>query len=107
VSAYVDGFNVYYGINAAGFRRYLWLDYRSLVASLLRPDQRLVSMKYFTSKVTESVDSMRRQDSRTTTSKPFALAEALRSSREGSSVGRPHVPPAVSDTSAVRRSRAK
>jgi hypothetical protein len=62
VGAYIDGFNVYSGIKAAGYRRYLWLDYRSLVESILRADQRLTLLKYFTSKVTEPADSAKRQD---------------------------------------------
>jgi len=62
VSAYIDGFNVYYGINTAGLRQYLWLDYRRLVTSLLRTGQELTVLKYFTSKVTEPADSAKRQD---------------------------------------------
>src|SRR6266536_636756 len=37
VAAYVDGFNLYFGLKAKYGRRYLWLDLQALAASLLRP----------------------------------------------------------------------
>ena len=33
VSVYVDGFNLYYGLRARGWRRYYWLDLRSMAAA--------------------------------------------------------------------------
>ena len=48
VIVYVDGFNVYYGFKRKGWRKFLWLDYRSVFESILKPDQLLVDVKYFT-----------------------------------------------------------
>ena len=48
VVAYVDGFNLYFGLRQKGWRRYYWLSPRALVLNLLKPGQRLVRTKYFT-----------------------------------------------------------
>ena len=50
VAAYIDGFNLYFGVRQHG-RRYLWLDLEQLVQSLLRPRQQLVAVRYFTARV--------------------------------------------------------
>jgi len=41
VVAYVDGFNLYFGLKADHGRRYLWLDLQSLVQRLLLANQEL------------------------------------------------------------------
>ena len=51
VAAYIDGFNLYYGLRSKGWRRYYWLDLRRLVERLLRPGQQLVAVRYFTTRV--------------------------------------------------------
>ena len=51
VAAYVDGFNLYFGLRDSGLRRYLWLDPVALTISLLRPDQQLVALRYFTTRI--------------------------------------------------------
>jgi hypothetical protein len=51
VAAYVDGFNLYHGLKEKHGRRYLWLDLQALVASLLKPGQRLEKVRYFTARV--------------------------------------------------------
>lgn len=51
VAAYVDGFNLYNGMHDARGRRGLWLNLESLLASLLRPNQQLVVVHYFTALV--------------------------------------------------------
>ena len=51
VAAYVDGFNLYYGLRSKSLRRYYWLDLRRLVERLLRPGQQLVDVRYFTTRV--------------------------------------------------------
>jgi hypothetical protein len=43
VAAYVDGFNLYFGVKEARFKRLYWLDVVALAGSLLKPDQRLVA----------------------------------------------------------------
>jgi uncharacterized LabA/DUF88 family protein len=51
VIAYIDGFNLYFGLRECGWRRYYWLDLRALANSLLKPFQRLVFTKYFTARI--------------------------------------------------------
>lgn len=51
VAAYVDGFNLYNGMHDARGRRGLWLDLESMLGSLLRPGQQLVTVHYFTALV--------------------------------------------------------
>ena len=50
VAVYIDGLNLYYGLNAAGWQRFQWLDPRRLAENLLRPGQQLVSVGYFTAR---------------------------------------------------------
>jgi uncharacterized LabA/DUF88 family protein len=51
VIAYVDGFNLYFGLREKRWRRYYWLNVQALVQSLLKPDQVLVCTKYFTARI--------------------------------------------------------
>lgn len=51
VIMYVDGFNLFYGLRASGWRRYYWLDLRRLAQNLLRPGQQLKAVRYFTARV--------------------------------------------------------
>jgi len=48
---YIDGFNLYYGLKEAGYRRYYWLDPVSLSRALLPHSHTLVAVKYFTAPV--------------------------------------------------------
>ena len=50
VAVYVDGLNLYYGLNSPGWRQYHWLDLRRLAERLLRPGQRLEMVRYFTAR---------------------------------------------------------
>lgn len=52
--AYVDGFNLYYGMRCARWQRYYWLNIQLLIQNLLKPDQQLVCTKYFTSRVSST-----------------------------------------------------
>jgi len=61
VAVYVDGFNLYYGLKGRYGRRYLWLDLQALATSLLRPAQMLQSVTYFTARVRDDPDALRRQ----------------------------------------------
>lgn len=58
---YVDGFNLYYGMHEKHGRKYLWLDLQTLAERLLKPDQSLVRVKYFTARMRNSPDSAARQ----------------------------------------------
>lgn len=61
VKAYVDGFNLYHGLREKHGRRYHWLDLQALITSLLRRDQALVGIDYFTARVRQQPDSEARQ----------------------------------------------
>ena len=54
VIAYIDGFNLYYGLRARYRRRFIWLDLREMVSELLKDDQALVKIKYFTAMVSST-----------------------------------------------------
>jgi len=51
VIAYIDGFNLYFGLRDGKLRRYYWLNLRALAENLLRQGQHLVFTKYFTSRI--------------------------------------------------------
>ncbi|MBA7646835.1 hypothetical protein ES703_54601 [subsurface metagenome] len=61
VIAYVDGFNLYFGLRDKGWRRYYWLDIKLLCQNLLRSHQHLILVKYFTSRIKASPDKRKRQ----------------------------------------------
>lgn len=54
VIAYVDGFNLYFGLKQSGFKRYYWLDVAMLARSLLKPGQQLVATHYFTARIRDN-----------------------------------------------------
>ena len=54
VAAYIDGFNLYYGLRSKGWQRYYWVDLNLLVGKLLRPMQQLEVIRYFTTRVEAS-----------------------------------------------------
>lgn len=60
VIAYVDGFNLYHGLHAKYQRRYLWLDLVQLVHRI-RPNDRIVSVRYFTALVRDDPAALSRQ----------------------------------------------
>lgn len=66
VATYIDGFNLYFGLKAAGYRRYYWLDVQALSAALLKPGQTLATAHYFTSRIrasgTNAPDMQRQSD---------------------------------------------
>ncbi len=51
VAVYVDGFNLFYGIRAKGWRRYYWLNLRTFAENLLRTHHRFQLVRYFTARV--------------------------------------------------------
>jgi uncharacterized LabA/DUF88 family protein len=61
VFVYVDGFNLYFGMVEAGFDYCKWLDINGLALSLLKPNQELLQVKYFTSRVGNNPDKQKRQ----------------------------------------------
>lgn len=61
VVAYIDGFNLYFGIRDSRVKRYLWLDLPQLAGNLLKPGQTLSMTKYFTSRVSGPGGKQQRQ----------------------------------------------
>lgn len=51
VIAYVDGFNLYYGLKDSLYKRFYWLNIQDMVIKLLREYQKLISVKYFTARI--------------------------------------------------------
>lgn len=62
VCAYIDGFNLYFGIKSSGWRHLYWLNVRLLCQSLLKPGQELVFTSYFTSRVGQPEEKRKRQE---------------------------------------------
>lgn len=62
VAVYIDGFNLFYGLRAKGWRRYYWLDVQQLAGHLLRPGQRLEFVRYFTARVLPDPDDPGKPD---------------------------------------------
>ena len=61
VIAYIDGFNLYFGMKEAGYENCKWLDIDCLVNNLLKPNQELQQIKYFTSRVSNNPEKQKRQ----------------------------------------------
>src|SRR5689334_21698093 len=59
--AYIDGFNLYFGLRESGWQRYYWLDVQSLSASLLPAESDLIGTKFFTTRVADPPDKRKRQ----------------------------------------------
>ncbi len=61
VIVYIDGYNLYFGLDYVYGGRYKWLDLQALSESFLKPDMTLVTVKYFTTKTTITPDANKRQ----------------------------------------------
>ena len=62
VIAYVDGFNLYFGLKSAACERYLWLDVHALAREIIKPrTQAILRTNYFTSRVSDPPDKAARQ----------------------------------------------
>jgi uncharacterized LabA/DUF88 family protein len=61
VIAYVDGYNLYYGLREQNWKQFYWLNIQMLAEQYLRPGQELTSTKYFTTVVKLPEDKRRRQ----------------------------------------------
>lgn len=62
VITYIDGFNLYFGMKSEYGNRFLWLDVEALSQNLLNPQQSLVEVKYFTSRVSNQPEKEKRQN---------------------------------------------
>ncbi len=56
VIAYIDGFNLYYGLREKKWYRYYWLNLWELALKLLEADDELSQVKYFTARVSAKSD---------------------------------------------------
>jgi uncharacterized LabA/DUF88 family protein len=61
VIVYVDGFNLYFGLQEGGYGNCKWLDLNKLVHNLLQSNQEIIEIKYFTSRVSNDPDKQKRQ----------------------------------------------
>jgi uncharacterized LabA/DUF88 family protein len=61
VTAYVDGYNLYYGLREKRWKRFYWLNLQAMATRLLKRGQRLVATKYFTTVVKQPEDKRKRQ----------------------------------------------
>lgn len=59
---YVDGFNLYFGMVEAGFTNCKWLDIQLLAKNIKNPAHSVNEVKYFTSRISNSIDRQKRQD---------------------------------------------
>ena len=50
-NVYIDGFNLYFGLRDARLKRFFWLDVVALSQSMLKPDQTLEHVHYFTARL--------------------------------------------------------
>ncbi|MEI6848172.1 MAG: NYN domain-containing protein [Chlorobiaceae bacterium] len=61
VQVYVDGFNLYFGMIDAGYDNCKWLNLDLLAKNLIKQNQELIGVKYFTSRVSNDPDKQKRQ----------------------------------------------
>lgn len=61
VVAYVDGFNLYFGMKEGGLNDILWLNIQKLAQGLLKSNQELSYTKYFTSRIRNNPAKEKRQ----------------------------------------------
>ena len=61
VIVYIDGFNLYFGLLEAGFVNCKWLNLNKLAHNLLQPNQEIIEIKYFTSRVSNNPGKQKRQ----------------------------------------------
>jgi uncharacterized LabA/DUF88 family protein len=61
VVAYIDGFNLYFGMVEAGLENCKWLNIEKLVKSYLTTNQDLVAIKFFTSRISHNPQKQKRQ----------------------------------------------
>ncbi len=61
VVAYIDGYNLYFGLREKGWKRFYWLNLQKLAEQFLKPHQKLLETKYFTTIVKYPDDKRLRQ----------------------------------------------
>ena len=48
IICYIDGYNLYYGMRSKYGKKYIWLNVQALVENFLKPNMKLIEVKYFT-----------------------------------------------------------
>lgn len=61
VQVYVDGFNLYFGMLEAGINKGKWLNVKLLAENIIKQNQELLGVHYFTSRVSNDPDKQKRQ----------------------------------------------
>lgn len=61
VIAYIDGFNLYYGLRTRGWHQFYWIDPYRLIQAVLPTNHEIVAVKYFTARVRGPQDKRDRQ----------------------------------------------
>lgn len=61
VISYIDGYNLYHGLKSQGWRWAYWLNLHLMIENLLSENQKLISTKYFTTRVSVPDDKRKRQ----------------------------------------------
>ncbi|MHB0947176.1 MAG: NYN domain-containing protein [Sedimentisphaerales bacterium] len=62
VIAYVDGFNLYFGLRDSNLKRLYWLNIKAMVQNLLKGNQQLIATKYFTARISGPPEKRIRQN---------------------------------------------
>jgi len=61
VISYIDGYNLYHGLKSQGWKWAYWLNLHLMIENLLSENQKLVTTKYFTTRVRVPEDKRLRQ----------------------------------------------
>lgn len=61
VITYIDGFNLYFGLKSQKWQRYYWLNLSVLATNLMKPYQKHLSLKYFSSRIVKPLGKHQRQ----------------------------------------------
>lgn len=56
---YIDGFNLYFGLKESGWKRYYWLNLQEMCTKLIRPNQKVVKVRYFTARINQTNEDKR------------------------------------------------
>lgn len=60
VIIYIDGFNLYFGIRSK-YPNFKWLNLMSLASNLIKSDQEVIAVKYFTARINNDPAKQKRQ----------------------------------------------
>lgn len=61
VLIYIDGFNLYFGLREKQWKNFYWLNIQKLGENILNKEQKLIEVKYFTSRISFPPDKVKRQ----------------------------------------------